>query len=89
MHEFTPQIYRIARAMLGESAAPDVVQDVFLAAWRELPRLRDPERFAPWLQRICVNRSRSVLRQRRQVREISLGRWHDNLATEDIRDVPK
>lgn len=68
--EHTPAVYRVARAIVGEASAPDVVQEVFLAAWRELPRLRDPERFAAWLQRICVNRCRSELRKRRGVREI-------------------
>ncbi|MEA2623359.1 MAG: polymerase sigma-70 factor, subfamily, partial [Chloroflexota bacterium] len=68
--EHTPAVYRVARAIVGEANAPDVVQEVFLAAWRELPRLRDPARFAPWLQRICVNRCRSELRKRRGLREI-------------------
>jgi RNA polymerase sigma-70 factor (ECF subfamily) len=70
VNEHTPAVYRVARAIVGEATAPDVVQDVFLAAWRELPRLRDAERFPAWLQRICVNRCRSELRTRRGVREI-------------------
>jgi RNA polymerase sigma factor (sigma-70 family) len=82
--EFTPQVYRIARAMLGESAAPDAAQEVFLAVWRELPRLRDPASFAPRLHRICINRCRSVLRARR-VKEISLGPSHEMVAAPDVR----
>jgi RNA polymerase sigma-70 factor (ECF subfamily) len=44
--------YRILRD--GERAQ-DAVQQAFLLAWRELPRLRDPERFEVWLHRLVVN----------------------------------
>ena len=68
----TPSVYRLARAYVGDAGAPDVVQDAFLAAWRELPRLRDPDRFEAWLHRIAVNHCRSALRGRSRVREIDL-----------------
>ena len=65
--------FRIAKAMLGdESGARDATQDAFVSAWRELPRLRDPERFDPWLRRILVNACRAQMRVRRRVREITL-----------------
>jgi RNA polymerase sigma-70 factor (ECF subfamily) len=44
--------YRILR---DAERARDAVQQAFLLAWRELPRLRDPERFSPWLRRLLVN----------------------------------
>jgi RNA polymerase sigma-70 factor (ECF subfamily) len=44
--------YRILRD--GERAQ-DAVQQAFLLAWRELPRLRDPDRFEVWLHRLVVN----------------------------------
>lgn len=65
--------FRTAMAILGHEAdARDVTQEVFVKAWRQLPRLRDPERFAAWLGRIVVNSCRSALRGRRRmiVREI-------------------
>src|SRR3712207_4555406 len=70
VHEHTPSVYRVARALVGPAAAPDVVQEVFLAAWRELPRLREAARFRPWLHRIAVNRCRSLVRSPAHVREI-------------------
>jgi RNA polymerase sigma factor (sigma-70 family) len=72
----TPAVYRLVRAIVGEGDAPDVVQDVFLAAWRELPRLRNADRFVPWLHRIAVNRCRSTLRHRGRVREIPMTPFH-------------
>jgi RNA polymerase sigma-70 factor, ECF subfamily len=43
------------RILRDVERAQDAVQQAFLLAWRELPRLRDPERFSPWLQRLLVN----------------------------------
>jgi len=43
--------YRILRDV---ERAKDAVQQAFLLAWRELPRLRDPERFQVWLYRLLV-----------------------------------
>ncbi len=65
--------FRIARAMLGdESDARDATQEAFVSAWRELPRLREPERFDAWLRRILVNACRAQMRVRKRVREIRL-----------------
>jgi RNA polymerase sigma-70 factor (ECF subfamily) len=44
--------YRILRDV---ERAQDAVQQAFLLAWRDLPRLRDPERFDVWLHRLLVN----------------------------------
>lgn len=67
-----PDIYRMAAAIVGPDEARDVAQETFIAAWRELPRLRDPDRFEPWLRRILVNRSRNALRTRRRRPAVSL-----------------
>jgi len=44
--------YRILRDV---SRAEDAVQVALVAAWRELPNLRDPDRFEAWLHRLLVN----------------------------------
>ncbi len=70
-------IYRLSFAILGDEAdARDAAQDTFVAAWRQIGRLRDPERFDAWLQRIAVNAARMVHRGRRRrgVREIPASR---------------
>src|SRR6187551_515841 len=40
----------------------DVAQDVFLAAWRDLRKLRNPASFLPWLRQMTRNRAHHVLR---------------------------
>ena len=56
------ETYRLAAAIVGEADARDVAQESFVAAWQQLPRLRDAAAFAPWLRRIAVNRCKNWLR---------------------------
>jgi RNA polymerase sigma-70 factor (ECF subfamily) len=64
--------YRILRDV---ERAQDAVQQAFLLAWRELPRLRDPERFEVWLHRLLVNACYEEFRRYR--------RWSLN-----VRELP-
>ncbi|HEX5038572.1 MAG TPA: RNA polymerase sigma factor [Candidatus Limnocylindria bacterium] len=58
------EMYRLAAAIVGLDDARDVAQESFVAAWRDLPKLRQVDRFEVWLRRIVINRSRNVLRSR-------------------------
>jgi RNA polymerase sigma-70 factor (ECF subfamily) len=54
----------LTAARLGRGAdADDAAQDTFLRAFRQLPRLDDPERFAGWLSTIAVNSALEKLRR--------------------------
>jgi RNA polymerase sigma-70 factor (ECF subfamily) len=55
--------YRILRDV---DRAKDAVQQAFLLAWRELPRLRDVERFEVWLYRLLVNACYEEARRHRR-----------------------
>ena len=71
-------LFRSAWAILGSEAdARDATQDACLATWRQLPRLRDVERFDAWLSRILVNACLAQLRKRARVREIPITLAHD------------
>jgi RNA polymerase sigma-70 factor (ECF subfamily) len=59
-----PEMYRLAAAIVGPDDARDVAQESFVAAWRDLPNLRQVGRFEVWLHRIVINRSRNALRSR-------------------------
>jgi len=72
--------FRTALAILGNEAdARDATQDIFVRAWRNLPELREPDRFGAWFGRIVVNTCRTAIRGRRRriVREISVGALPD------------
>ena len=60
------RLYAVAQRILRDTgAAEDAVQHALVAAWRELPRLRDPERFDAWTYRLLVNACHRELRDRR------------------------
>ena len=50
------RMYGLARLILRDvDRAEDATQETLVRMWRELPRLRDPDRFRPWLRRLLVN----------------------------------
>ena len=55
-----------ARLILRDrELAADAVQEAFMRAWRNLPGLRDPERFDGWLHRLLVRSCIDALRRRK------------------------
>lgn len=68
-----PGAYRLSAAILGsETAAADATQNALMAAWRELPRLRDEHLFEAWFHRILVNECRMHVRRLVRAREVAL-----------------
>ena len=60
------QLFGIARRIVRDvDLAEDAVQQALVIAWRELPRLRDPERFDAWLQRMLVHACYAEARSKR------------------------
>lgn len=60
--EYESRVYGIVMQRLRNTAeADEVVQEVFLRAYRKLPQLQDPERFGGWLcqiaARLSINRA--------------------------------
>jgi RNA polymerase sigma-70 factor (ECF subfamily) len=46
--------------------AQDAVQQAYLNVWRELPRLRDRDRYEAWLRRLLVNACYEEARRQRR-----------------------
>lgn len=63
----------VARSTGGGAETEDLVQEVFADSFRQLDRLRHPERFKAWLIGIARNRARLYWRRRR-VEQDALGR---------------
>jgi RNA polymerase sigma-70 factor (ECF subfamily) len=60
------RLFGIARRILRDiDLAEDAVQQTLVIAWRELPRLRDPDRFDVWLQRTLVHACYAEARRKR------------------------
>lgn len=67
------RLYAIARLILRDTElAEDATQDALVRAWRDLPTLRDAERFDAWLYRLVVRACADIGRHRR--------RWRAELA---------
>jgi len=65
------QMYRFAARMLANRAdAEDVVQEVFLTAWRKLEQLQEGAAFVSWLYRTTTTRCLNVIRTRKPQAEV-------------------
>ena len=67
-----------ARLILrDDELARDAVQDAMVRSWRDLPTLRDVERFDSWLHRLLVNACLDLVRRRkRRAIEVELTPMH-------------
>jgi len=77
-----------ARLILRDTElARDAVQEALVRAWRDLPGLRDPERFDAWLYRLTVHACIDAARhRRRRVIEVELSPA-DDVAIADASGV--
>src|SRR4029078_9582387 len=67
------RMYALASLVLRDTdRAQDATQGAIVRAWRELPRLRDSERFEAWLRRMVVNACYDESRKTRGRAEASL-----------------
>ncbi len=63
------RLYGLAGLLLGDRGrAEDAVQEALLRAWRDLPRLRETDRFDAWLRRLVVNAAHDEGRRPRRRR---------------------
>lgn len=77
------RLYGTAGLTLRNHAQDEAVQNALIHAWRDLPRLRDPDRFDAWLRRLLVHACTDELRRcGRHRAEIAL----DNLDVLAIAD---
>lgn len=61
------RLLAIAQRILRDvDRAEDATQQAIVAIWRELPKLRDPERFEGWSYRIVQNACRAEARSNRR-----------------------
>lgn len=66
------RLFVVAHRILRDiERAQDAVQQALVAAWRELPALRDVDRFDAWLYRLLVNACYAEAKRARK--------WSDNI----------
>lgn len=66
VRRYTPMMRAYARRILsGTADVDDVVQDAFITAWGQLPKLDDPGRVKSWLMRITSRKAIDRIRAAR------------------------
>lgn len=77
---FHDRVRTRALRLLGRSAdseIDDIVQDSFVAAFRDLVQLADPTRFGSWVCGIAAHQVHRRLRRRQLLRRLGFERTHD------------
>jgi RNA polymerase sigma-70 factor (ECF subfamily) len=67
---YARMVHGILVARVPRDEVDDLLQDVFLAAFRKLHTLRDPAAFGPWLAMIARNRAHDYHRQAPEIAEL-------------------
>ncbi len=73
VRKYQQRLYWHVRTMVGEHEdADDVLQNVFLKAWKALPEFRGESKIFTWLYRIATNESITFLAQRKRRATVSI-----------------
>ena len=71
LRRYQKRIYQLALRMTSNRAdAEDIVQEVFVTAWRRLPEIQREAAFSGWLYTTATNRCLTLLRRRRPIAEL-------------------
>src|ERR671914_2428219 len=68
---YSPLVHGILLARVPRAEVDDLVQDIFLHAYKKLHTLRDPAAFGPWVAMIARNRAVDFHRRSRDTVEIT------------------
>jgi len=68
---YAPMVHGILLARVPYREVDDLVQDVFLTAYRQLKNLRDDEAFGGWLAAIARNRANDYYRKNTETEELT------------------
>ena len=70
--EFSEPLYwKIRRMVLDHDDANDILQNVFMKAWKNLSDFQNKSKFSTWLYRIAINESLDFLRKQKAATTVS------------------
>jgi len=66
VHQVSDSLFAVAYRILRDAGlAEDALQNALVSSWRQLPHLRDVDRFEAWIHRIALNVAFTYRRRRR------------------------
>ena len=71
VRSYSARLRYYLRRLVGNDAAEDVLQEVWLVVHREMPKLRNPRSFRPWLYRVARSRACRQLRDGPQLLQLA------------------
>lgn len=66
-----PLYWQIRKLVVNHDETDDLLQNVFLKAWKNIHNFRGEAKLSTWLHKIAINESLNFLHQEKQKREIS------------------
>lgn len=66
-----PLYWQIRKLVVRHEETDDLLQNVFLKAWKNIHNFRGEAKLSTWLHKIAINESLNFLHQERQKREIA------------------
>ena len=73
-----PMYTFICRTICNNETAKDLCQILFIKMYKDLKKLRDPEKLKPWMYRIALNLCRDEMRRTKRQRLVYIDDQHDN-----------
>ena len=68
VYRYRSAVIRTARSIVGREGAEDIAQDALILAFKALPSIEDPDRFAPWLMAISRHRALRFVQEEKKHR---------------------
>jgi RNA polymerase sigma-70 factor (ECF subfamily) len=85
----SPYAFSVAFRMLGnEAQASDVVQECFIAIWKNINKIKSAESYKSWMYHIVLNKCYDELRKRKKNPEISTDQKAWDLISNRISEEP-
>src|SRR5215470_158730 len=84
---FAPMVHGIILARVPRDEVDDIVQDVFISAYKNLQALRESNAIGGWLALISRNQSAEFFRRTRQTEELSENTRHNDDSKTRAREI--
>ena len=70
---YSPQIFRVCMGYVNDTdKAKDLVQETFIAVWKNLPGFRNESKLSTWIYRIATNHCLRALEKDRRITKVEI-----------------